>query len=418
MNDINNFKIYVGIDIGKNNHHASIMLSEKSKVLRSFFFSNSMKGFQKLHKNIHKFVLNTIDVKVAMEATAHYYEVLARWLENNNYNLTVCNPRQAKYLRNVLKPYFKTDPIDSLVLAKGAELDLLKGELYDNRYTQLKELLQLDKKLKRDLTRLKNQTTRLMDVIFPERSKIIKGLFGKTSLELLQIVPTPSDIINFGLQNLTKLLKKHSRGRFKLSEAKKLIQLANDSVGISDPIWVYELGLLIPRIQELQKQIEEVEMKIEENAKNEFPSEINRITKITGMGITGAAAIVGFLGDVHRFKGKRVSRKVTAFAGLAVMQYSSGQSERMGKISKAGPSLLRYHLGWAAIHAIKTKGPLKDFYDGLVGRDVSKSKALVAVAAKILRVCFYIIRDGVEYDPDKLQRRGLQKTVKVASIHI
>ena len=214
MNGISNLKINVGIDIGKNNHHATILLSESSKVLKDFFFSNSQKGFQKLHNNINKYVQDTSQVKIAMEATAHYYDVLARWLEYHGYTLIICNPRQSKYLRNVLKPYFKTDPIDSLVLAKGAELGLLKGELYETQYVQLKELLQLQKKLKRDLVSLKNQTTHLMDVIFPERSKTIKGLFGKTSLEILQCAPTPSDLIELGIKELAIILKKHSRGRF------------------------------------------------------------------------------------------------------------------------------------------------------------------------------------------------------------
>lgn len=113
--------------------------------------------------------------------------------------MNICNPRQSKYLRNVLKLHFKTSLIDSLVLAKGAELDLLRGELYEKRYAQLKELLQLHKKLKRDLTSLKNQTTRLMDVTFPERSKAIRGLFGKTSLEVLQCTPIPSDLLDLGV---------------------------------------------------------------------------------------------------------------------------------------------------------------------------------------------------------------------------
>lgn len=284
----------------------------------------------------------------------------------------------------------------------------MKGELYETQYVQLKELLQLHKKLKRDLTSLKNQTTRLMDVIFPERSRAIRGLFGKTSLEILQCAPTPLDLIDLGVDNLSKLLKKYSRGRFKLSEANKLIGLAKHSVGISDPIWVYELRLLVPRILQLQDQVEEVKIKIQDYVFEVFPVEIERIREIPGVAVTSGAAIIGFLGDVHRFEGSRVSRKVTAFAGLAVMQYSSGQKERMGRISKAGPSLLRFHLGWSALHAVKTKGPLQDFYEGLVKRGVPKSKSLVAVAAKILRCCFYIIRDGVEFDPIKLQRRDSQ----------
>ncbi|MCH8908231.1 MAG: transposase [Candidatus Heimdallarchaeota archaeon] len=42
---------------------------------------------------------------------------------------------------------------------------------------------------------------------------------------------------------------------------------------------------------------------------------------------------------LKRFEGGRSGRKVTAFAGLAVMQHSSGQKERHWGISKAGPPL-------------------------------------------------------------------------------
>ena len=70
-----------------------------------------------------------------MEATAHYYEVIARWFDFYGYNLLICNPRQSKYLRNVLKPYFKTDIIDSMVIAKGVQLGVLKGELFNEKYS-------------------------------------------------------------------------------------------------------------------------------------------------------------------------------------------------------------------------------------------------------------------------------------------
>ncbi len=76
-------------------------------------------------------------------------------------------------------------------------------------------------------------------------------------------------------------------------------------------------------------------------------------------------------------------------------------------------------MGWSALHAVKTKGPLQDFYEGLVKRGVSKSTSLVAVAAKILRRCFYLLRDGVEFDPSRLQRRDpntMQNQLKVVPI--
>ena len=123
--------------------------------------------------------------------------------------LIICNPRQSKYLRNVLKPYFKTDPIDSQVLAIGADLDLLKGELYSQEAAHLKELLQLRKKLSHDLVGLKNQVTRLVDLIFPERDQVIKDLFSKTSLKVLEIDPTPSQLLKLGQTELGRSIDRY-----------------------------------------------------------------------------------------------------------------------------------------------------------------------------------------------------------------
>lgn len=87
------------------------------------------------------------------------------------------------------------------------------------------------------------------------------------------------------------------------------------------------------------------------------------------------------------------------------MQYSTGQKERMNKISKSGPSILRFHLGFSTMHAVKTKGPLQNFYERMVKRGKSKGKSHVAVAVKILRICYYILKDGVDFDPSRFQLR-------------
>jgi len=87
-----------------------------------------------------------------------------------------------------------------------------------------------------------------MDVIFPERTQAIKKLFGKASLVLLQEAATPKDLLQLGLSNLTKLPKKYSRGSFREKEALKILSLAKTTVGITDPIWKFELQILIPRL--------------------------------------------------------------------------------------------------------------------------------------------------------------------------
>lgn len=65
------------------------------------------------------------------------------------------------------------------------------------------------------------------------------------------------------------------------------------------------------------------------------------------------------LEPVTRFGG---GRKVAAYAGLEPMEYSSGDMQRFGSISKGGSRLLRYLLVEAAQTAVRRDEELKRFY--------------------------------------------------------
>lgn len=410
MSHYKNIKVSVGIDIARKDHHGTILINER-KILAQFFFSNSSKGFNKFLSLLTKHLpdgFELSEVTVAMEATGHYYLVFSRWLQYFGLKQIVCNLRQSKYLPNVVKPYFKTDPIDSHVLALGAELELLKGEIYNKEHSHLKEMLQIRRKLNNDITRLKNQVTRLVDLIFPERSLIFKDLFSKTSLAVLQLVPTPKDLLDLGQRELAIMMIKSSYNRIGLKHTKKLLDLASSTVGITDPIWVYELKLLLPTLVQIQGQILQVNRNISDYTKQEFGDQLDLLKTLPGVKDLTGAAIIGFLGDLRRFDGGRSGRKVVAFAGLAIKQHSSGTKQRHWGISKAGPPLLRFYLHFAALTGIRLDGPFKEFYHRLTGRGTPKLKAIVAVSGKMLRTAYSMLRDHTPFDPQMVYPRVIQ----------
>ena len=69
---------YVGIDIAKQTHYASIMNSDGEILVEPFSFSNDHAGFQKLLKHLSTFAKE--DVLIGMESTAHYAENLTSFL--------------------------------------------------------------------------------------------------------------------------------------------------------------------------------------------------------------------------------------------------------------------------------------------------------------------------------------------------
>jgi hypothetical protein len=72
---------------------------------------------------------------------------------------------------------------------------------------------------------------------------------------------------------------------------------------------------------------------------------------------------------------------------------TSDQRTRLGHISHQGSPALRWALVEAAQHAARGGGPLRQAFER-ISRRRGRQVAKVAVARKILTLCFYGLRDG------------------------
>ena len=128
---------------------------------------------------------------------------------------------------------------------------------------------------------------------------------------------------------------------------------------------------------------------------------VARLRTHPGIGVQTALALVHTLTPLNRFAS---SRKVAAYAGLEPREYSSGERQRFGRISKAGPRLLRYLLIEAAHHAVRSDPGLKRCYWHLLQKR-NKGKAILAVARKLLIRAYILWRDEIDYA--EFLRRGV-----------
>jgi len=86
--------LYLGIDIGKRNHVASL-IDENSKILfKAFSFSNTLDGANSLLEKLSIYISTQNDVEIGMEATGHYWLSKYSFLIENNYTVHVVNPIQ------------------------------------------------------------------------------------------------------------------------------------------------------------------------------------------------------------------------------------------------------------------------------------------------------------------------------------
>ena len=119
-----------------------------------------------------------------------------------------------------------------------------------------------------------------------------------------------------------------------------------------------------------------------------------RLLSIKGLGIVSIAGIIGEVGDFSKFK---TQSEIMKLAGLDLYEISSGKRKGQRRISKRGRSLLRKILYCAAIQMIRKNGIMHRYYTRLTSTGMLRIMALVAVARKLLRIIYAIVRDNRDY---------------------
>lgn len=156
---------------------------------------------------------------------------------------------------------------------------------------------------------------------------------------------------------------------------------------------------LFSTLEHLRERILEVETWLKRKAATDEKARL--LMTQTGVGYLTALTFVHTVGDIARF-GKG-AKGVTRFAGYDPVERSSAEKIRFGRISKAGPRLLRFHLGQAAQMAIRSDAKLKTFYKRLSKRK-PKAVAKTATSRKLLVKLSIMLRDNIS--AEEFDRRG------------
>lgn len=113
------------------------------------------------------------------------------------------------------------------------------------------------------------------------------------------------------------------------------------------------------------------------------------------------AAVI--LSELRGFAEVRDPRQATAFAGLDVVQESSGTLKKPPRISREGSTLLRTALYRVAPAAARRPGQFRDQYLRLRARGLKTKQAYVAVARKLLEITVAVVTSGRTFDPNRYQ---------------
>ena len=382
--------VYIGIDIAKFKHFASVVSSDGKVIVKPFPFENSRQGFMKLIEEIENFQ----DCLIGLESTGHYAENLIQFLYERDYPIAVINPIQTDSLRDSNIRKTKTDKIDTMLIVQC--LMLKKYSLVSSKNIDMIKLRRLSRfrlEMVQQQTRIKTQLAGCLDIVFPELAHFFKGnLHLKVAYALLEKYPSAKVIRSARIDGLTNLLYNNSHGRYNQEKALQLKSLAKESVGLDNPAIELQIQCLIKQLHLYQKQIQDIDHSI-----MTLMEIINSpILTIPGVSYTLGSMIISEIDDIKRFSNPS---KLLAFAGLdpVVKQSGNFQSDSL-KISKRGSTYLRYAIYRVAFIIIYNNETFHNYYIEKRAQGKNHRVALGHVCNKLVRIIFKILTDDIPFN--------------------
>jgi len=388
---------FLGIDIGKRSHVASVMNEEGKVVIKGFSFPNSSEGGEKLLQKVTS--ISTVDqFKVGMEATGHYWLSLFSFLDEFNFNTHVINPIQTDGWRKGTEiRKRKNDIIDSVLIADLIRYGtFVETSLSDENIFSLKQLSRYRTYLVGTASDFKRKIIAVLDQVFPEYDTLFSkvGIFGKASKEVLLELSSPDAINHISAGTLADLLGEASRNRLGMKKAEELKTAASHSFGIkfAQEAFTFQLRSMIEQLKFLEKQITDTEKEIKK-----IMDDIDSVIEtIPGIGPINGATILGEIGDINKFSSPA---KLVAYAGIDASVRQSGEFEGTHNVmSKRGSPYLRKALFSAALVASRYDPVLKAFYDKKRSEGKHHLTALGAVSRKLCYIIYAILKNNEPYE--------------------
>lgn len=146
-----------------------------------------------------------------------------------------------------------------------------------------------------------------------------------------------------------------------------------------------------------KEQVALLEQSLEVQAEPLRP-QLDRLQTVPGVGPIVALTTLAIFSDVHRFP---TAKHAASYVGLVASTFDSGERVRHGHITKRGSSELRAMLCEASHHAANPNSPFNPIFSALCARRGYKM-AVVAVAHRLCRILYSMLRHGTDFDVSKL----------------
>ncbi len=335
-----------------------------------------------------------VAIVVESTAMAWFVAAVAALRSGVEYRLYRVSGRKSAALRAFYRSHTKTDHIDARVLARMPAVDdsLLAYSLPTSAEMALKRLVVARHKLTTETTKIQNRVRSLLAWAAPG---MLKAAGGTVSTGLVGVLGRWSDLSSLAKARLATIALQGDWGteraeavRTAVGEAVAFYEGHVDfsAVGLELELSLAQLGFLASQVARLEDRIAALHTQL-------YPKD--RLLSIPGIGPVVAGVVRAVVGDLSRFANQASFR---AYTGLVPRENSSGEVRQRGRISKAGPSVLRWALYLAGDAARHCDPALADLYRRLmVQRGRTHTQAVCAVASHLAGRIYAVARAGRDY---------------------
>ena len=399
--------LVLGIDVGSDTHFArafDFRGIEYSK--KPFKFTNDEAGFIDFAEWIRnlKELHGKECVVPGMEPTGHYWFNLGKFLQKNGMKPVLVNPHHVKKSKELddNNPT-KNDRKDPKVIAGLVrEGRYMIPYLPEGVYAELRTASNLRFQLQSELTRIQNRICRWFSIYFPEYMTVYGKPDAVSGMIILKEAPLPEDIMTLGVDGINQIWRNAKIRAVGIKRAQTLITAAEHSIGCKEGAVTarLEIKMLFEDYESKKTRLQEV-MTLIEDLVMQIPM-AGKLLDIKGVGMKTVSGFLAEVGDISRFSSPKELQKL---AGLAVVENSSGKHKGKTTISRRGRKRLRYLLFEVAMSLVAKNKEFRDLHSYYTTRSCNplrKMQSLMAISAKLIRVFYAMLTNGVTYDASKM----------------
>lgn len=321
----------IGVDLHKTNFTVCYYNDKTGNNELKTYKMNKI-GLEVFKKTLKK------SYKVAVEATGNTKYFIDQ-IEGLVKEVKVINPSQFKIISHSIK---KTDENDALIIAKYLSKDLIPE------------------------VRMKNKEDSQISSLLNTRDKLIK--LNSLLKNKIHNILNANGIVT----------QKES-----FSSEKSLLSILKLDL---DDNCIFELGIIVNEIMNLNKSIEKINERLKDKGKGMKGHE--NLTSIKGIGNLTATILINKIGDINDFKNEK---NLSSYFGIVPRVHASNETVHHGRITKMGDKLARTALVQSTFIAIRYNDYLRNFYKKLKAKKGS-GKAIIATARKFLGIIYKTLK--------------------------